>query len=80
MQTERISRKGKTARELAEKTGLSVRTIMEHTAEPRAVYLSRAEQRHERIRAMRAQGMTMPAIAAELKISLGTVHYALSKG
>lgn len=79
MQTERMSRKGKTARELAEKTGFSVRTIMAHTAEPRDVYLGRAEQRRQRIRAMRAQGMTMRAIATELGISVSTVHYALNR-
>lgn len=80
MVTERISRNGKTARELAEKTGLSVRTIMAHTAEPRDVYLDRAEQRYLRIRELRAQNMTMRQIAAEMGVAVSAVHYALHKG
>ncbi len=76
---ERIPRNGKTAREVAEKTGLSIRTIMEWTAEPRDAYLSRAEQRRQKIRELRETGLSMRAIAKELNISVGTVHYALNK-
>lgn len=76
---ERIPRKGKTAREVAEKTGLSIRTVMAWTAEPRETYLSRAEQRRQEIRALHAKGMTYRAIAAEIGCSIGTVHYALKK-
>lgn len=79
MKTDRIPRKGKTAHEIANKTGFSVRTIMEWTAEPREAYLGRASTRHERIRELRAEGLSMRAIAAELNISVGTVHYALNK-
>lgn len=76
---ERIPRNGKTAREVAEKTGLSIRTIMEWTAESRETYLSRAEQRRQKIRELRETGLSMRAIAAEVGCSLGTVHNALAK-
>lgn len=76
---ERIPRNGKTAREVAEKTGLSVRTIMEWTAEPREAYLTRAEERRQKIRQLRNEGLSMRAIAQELNISVGTVHYSLNK-
>lgn len=74
---ERIPRNGKTAREVAEKTGLSLRTIMEWTAEPREAYLSRAEERRQQIRELRETGLSMRAIAAEVGCSVGTVHNAL---
>lgn len=74
---ERIPRNGKTAREVAEKTGLSLRTIMEWTAEPREAYLSRAEERRQEIRELRETGLSMRAIAAEVGCSVGTVHNAL---
>lgn len=74
----RIPRSGKTAREIAEKTGLSIRTIMEWTAEPRETYLSRAEQRRQKIRELRETGLSMRAIAAEVGCSVGTVHNALN--
>ena len=76
---ERIPRNGKTAREVAEKTGLSIRTIMEWTAESRETYLSRAEQRRQKIQELRKTGLSMRAIAAEVGCSVGTVHNALAK-
>lgn len=75
---ERIPRNGKTAREVAEKTGLSIRTIMEWTAEPRENYLSRAEERRQKIRELRKTGLSMRAIAAEVGCSVGTVHNAIN--
>lgn len=74
---ERIPRNGKTAREVAEKTGLSIRTIMEWTAESRDTYLSRSEQRRQKIRELRKTGLSMRAIAAKVDCSVGTVHNAL---
>lgn len=74
---DRLPRKGKTAREIAERTGLSVRTIMDWTAEPRGEYLTRAQSRREKIRELRGTGLSMRAIAEQLECSVGTVHNAL---
>ncbi|QIM18084.1 helix-turn-helix domain-containing protein [Leucobacter coleopterorum] len=48
-------------------------------AEPREAYEARAIARHERIRELRSEGKSYRAIAAELNVSIGTVHYALNK-
>lgn len=74
---DRISRKGLSVRELAERTGYSTASITRWTAEERGVYLARAAQRREKIRELRAQGLTMRAIAAELECSVGIVHKAV---
>lgn len=76
---ERIPRNGKTAREVAEKTGLSIRTIMDWTAESRETYLSRAEKRRQKIQELRKTGLSMRAIASKVGCSVGTVHNALAK-
>lgn len=75
----RIPRNGKTARELAEKVGMSSRTAQRWTSEPREVYLQRAAQRHERIKELRAEGLSMRAISKEVGIAVSAVHYALQK-
>lgn len=67
------------ARVLAEKIGVSERTIKRYIAEPRAEYDARTEARHERIRELRTEGLSYRAIAAELDISIGAVHYAIKK-
>lgn len=79
MSLERVPRQGRTARELAEKTGLSERTIRAWTAEPREAYLKRAAERHEKIRELRAAGLSMRAISKEVGIAVSAVHYALQK-
>lgn len=74
------ARRGKrrgTARQLAQRFSVSERTIRYTMAEERAVYLSRAQERREAIRQLRATGMSMRAIAAEVGCSVGTVHNAL---
>lgn len=78
--TERIPRRGRSARELAEQLHVSPQTIRKWTAEPRQVYLERTRNRRNRIRQLRATGMSFRAIAAELDCSLGTVHNALKEG
>lgn len=75
--TERLPRNGMTVRELAERTGVSTASIIRWTSEPRETYLSRAQERREKIRELRATGMSMRAIAGELGCSVGTVHNAL---
>lgn len=78
-QTPARAKRPQTARELAERFGVSPRTIRRTVAESREDYLSAAEKRHQRIRELRAEGLSMRAIAEELNISVGTVHYALNK-
>lgn len=73
------ARRNHTARELAERFGTSTRTIQRTVAEDRSDYLNRAGDRHRLIKELREEGMTMRQIAAELNISVGTVHYALKK-
>lgn len=68
-----------TARELSERTGYSIRTAQNWTSEPREVYLARAAERHEKIRQLREQGMTMREIANQVGVSARAVHYALHK-
>lgn len=72
-------RNGWSLRELAEKTGVSRRSIIRWTSEPREAYLSRAEQRRQKIHELRSQGLSIRAIAKQLDISVGTVHYSLHK-
>jgi len=70
----RIPRNGKTIREVAEGTGLSTATIERWTSEPRADYLARANEKRARVKELRAKGLSMRAIAAEIGCSVGTVH------
>lgn len=72
-------RRNATARELAERFGKDPSTIRRFIAQPRADWLADVETRHIHIRELRAQGLSMRAIAAQLDISVGTVHYALHK-
>lgn len=62
-----------TAKVMAERLGVSERTIFNYIAEPRSAYEARANERRRLIAEKRAQGMTMRAIAAELGVSLGLV-------
>lgn len=58
---------------------MSQRSAQRWTSEPREVYLARAAQRHEKIRQLREQGMTMREIANQVGVTVGAVHYALNK-
>lgn len=77
MHSERIARNGMSVREMAASSGFSPSKVIRMTSEPRSEYLSRAQERHEKIRDLHAQGMTYRAIAAEVGCSIGTVHNAL---
>lgn len=77
MHSERIARNGISVRELAARTGFSPSKIVRMTSEPRSEYLSRAQERRRKIRDLRAQGLSMRAIAAKVGCSIGTVHNAL---
>lgn len=72
------ARRNQTARELAKKFGVTPRTIRSTVAEERSVYLNTAKERRKKIRELRATGLSMRAIAAEVGCSVGTVHYALN--
>lgn len=68
-----------TATEWAERFGVTPRTIRNTVAQERSEYLSEAAKRHQRIRELRAEGLSMRAIAAEVNVSVSAVHYALHK-
>src|SRR5699024_12877238 len=70
----RYPRNRKTARELAERTGMSVRTAQRWTSEPREVFIKRANEKRVRVQELRAEGWSIRAIAAEIGCSVGTVH------
>ncbi len=79
MTTPTRARRQMTARELGEKFGRSPRTIRRIIAEAREDWIERAQARYVEIRKMRATGMSMRAIAAELDCSVSTVHRALQE-
>ncbi|WP_224392898.1 hypothetical protein [Pseudonocardia sp. ICBG1293] len=57
-------RRKRTAREVAERAGVSERTVRAIVAEPRAEYLARAKARRARVTALRDQGLTYKQIIA----------------
>ena len=77
----RAMRAQKTARELAEQCGVSVRTIQRWTATPRAEWLSQAEKRRAEIRALAAAhpDYTSAHIADRLGVNRSTVTRALKR-
>lgn len=70
-------RRSKTARELAERWGASDRTIRRIVAEPRDNYETRAKEKREHARTLRAGGATYREIADEMGISIGSVSTLL---
>lgn len=66
-------RRTKTARELAEKFGVSERTIRTMIAEPRADFLARANSKRQQVAELRATGLSVRAIAQETGISKSAV-------
>lgn len=73
------AKRSQTARELAERFGVSPRTIQRTVSQTREDYLNEAAQRRARIRALRAEGLSMRAIAEREGVTVGTVHYSLHK-
>ena len=69
-----IPRNGRTVKEAAESTGLSTVTSLRWTSEPREEYLARANEKRRKVRKLRAQGLSIRAIARETGYSVGTVH------
>ncbi|MFD8104361.1 replication protein RepB [Nocardia fluminea] len=70
-------RRAKTARELADQFGTTDRTIRRMVAEPRDNYETRAKEKREHARTLRAGGATYRQIADEMGISIGSVSTLL---
>ncbi|OFV72490.1 sigma factor-like helix-turn-helix DNA-binding protein [Rhodococcus erythropolis] len=73
MGAETPARRNRTAREVAERIGASPRTVRRIIAEPRASYEARAAERRKRVLELRANGMKLREIAAEVGMSVGGV-------
>lgn len=71
------TRRGKTARELAEQFGASDRTIRRMIAEPRDKYETRAAVKRAQAQELRTRGMSYREIADEMGISIGSVSSLL---
>lgn len=65
------SRKGLTARELAEKFNCSQSTIYKMIADPRDEFMARAHARQDEAWTLRLEGMTYGEIAKRLDITRG---------
>ena len=64
---------GVTAREVAERTGKTARTVRRYFAEDREDFEGRAAARRERAAELRAEGKTYREIADDMGVSTGTV-------
>lgn len=78
-QRQKVPRNGRTVKEAAALTGLSTATIIRWTSEPREDYLARANEKRQRVRDLRAKGLSIRAIAQETGYSVGTVHRYISE-
>lgn len=61
-----------TAKEAAERLGVTPRTVQRLMAEPREQYLARANSKREQVAQLRAEGLSVRAIAEKLEISKST--------
>lgn len=68
------------ARELAEKHGVSERSVRNLQAEPRAEFEARARKRQMRAVELRNQGMTYGEIAKALNVSRGAAVGLVRRG
>jgi transposase len=68
-----------TAREAAEKFGVSRRTIARVMSEERADYVGRAQERRQRMIGLHRQGLGVRAIARELEVSPALVSARLKE-
>ena len=73
MSTQIPRRRRLTAREIADRTGKSVRTVYRYTAEPRADFLARAAARRSEAVKLRSEGRKYAEIAERMNISTGIV-------
>ncbi|MER5989330.1 HTH domain-containing protein [Streptomyces sp. NPDC001787] len=72
-------RRTATARELADRFGVSERTVLRMVAEERAVYEGRSRQRRDQIVELHRQGLKGYEIARELSVSAGLVSIRLKE-
>lgn len=72
-------RRNKTARELADKFGISPRTVRRLVAEERETYERRAQETRERIIELKRQGLKQVAIAQQLGVTTGLVSIRLKE-
>lgn len=72
-------RRTESARVLADRLGVSPRTIQRTVAETREDFEARADARRERIIELALTGMTYAQIAAELKITRALVSMRLAE-
>jgi len=68
-----------TARELADRFGVSPRTVVRMVAEERAAYEGRSRQRRDQIVELHRQGLKGYEIARELNVSTGLVSTRLKE-
>ncbi|MFI1897796.1 hypothetical protein ACH41D_36070 [Streptomyces globisporus] len=68
-----------TARELADRFGVSPRTVLRMIAEERAIYESRSRQRRDEIVELHRRGLKGYEIARELSVSAGLVSIRLKE-
>ncbi|MEU6664234.1 hypothetical protein [Streptomyces sp. NPDC046821] len=73
----RRERRTATARELADRFGVSPRTVMRMISEERAAYEGRSRQRRDRIVDLHRQGLKGYEIARELSVTAGLVSIRL---
>lgn len=73
------ARRKHTARELAERFGVSPRTIRNTVAEERAVYEGRANERRTQIIELARTGLGVRAIARQMEVDPGLVSKRLKE-
>ena len=78
-QARSYKRRQRTARELAEMHGISVRTVQRLYAEHRESYESRAKETREQIIELKRQGLKQVAIAQQLGVTTGLVSIRLKE-
>lgn len=78
-QEPRRERRTVTARELADRFGVSLRTVVRMVAEDRTAYEGRSRQRRDQIVELHRQGLKGYEIARELNVSSGLVSTRLKE-
>lgn len=76
MTAERPMKRNASAREIAERFGISERSVRRIAAEPRGEYLTQLRERGDQILAMRAEGKLWREIAEHFEISVPAAQMA----